>query len=94
MATKAYILIKVKAGKRYRIVFHNGMEDGHPVHLHRHSFELVSVGGKPTSGIIKDVVNVPRGGNAGSSTRLVRSSKDSQTEALSVSSTDCPGFRT
>jgi FtsP/CotA-like multicopper oxidase with cupredoxin domain len=56
--------IKVKAGKRYRIVFHNGMEDGHPVHLHRHSFELVSVGGKPTSGIVKDVVNVPRGGNA------------------------------
>ena len=56
--------IKVKAGKRYRIVFHNGMEDGHPVHLHRHSFELVSVGGKPTAGIVKDVVNVPRGGNA------------------------------
>jgi len=52
--------LMVKAGKRYRIALHNGMEDGHPVHLHRHSFELVSVGGKPTAGIIKDTVNVPR----------------------------------
>jgi FtsP/CotA-like multicopper oxidase with cupredoxin domain len=54
----------VKAGKRYRVVCHNGMEDGHPVHLHRHTFELVSVGGKPTSGVMKDVVNVPRGNYA------------------------------
>ena len=27
-----------------------------PLHLHRHSFELVRVGGKPTAGVIKDVV--------------------------------------
>jgi FtsP/CotA-like multicopper oxidase with cupredoxin domain len=50
----------VKAGKRYRIAFHNGMEDSHPLHLHRHSFELASVGGKPTAGIIKDTVNVAK----------------------------------
>lgn len=50
----------VKQGKRYRIAFHNGMEDSHPLHLHRHSFELTSIGGKPASGIIKDTVNVPR----------------------------------
>jgi FtsP/CotA-like multicopper oxidase with cupredoxin domain len=48
----------VKAGKRYRIALHNGMEDSHPVHLHRHSFEVVSVAGKPTAGIIKDTINV------------------------------------
>jgi FtsP/CotA-like multicopper oxidase with cupredoxin domain len=36
------------------------MEDGHPVHLHRHSFEIVSMGGKPTAGVIKDTVNLPR----------------------------------
>jgi FtsP/CotA-like multicopper oxidase with cupredoxin domain len=54
--------LKVKAGKRYRIVFHSGHEDGHPVHLHRHDFELVKVGGKPTSGLIKDTVRVPRDG--------------------------------
>jgi FtsP/CotA-like multicopper oxidase with cupredoxin domain len=52
--------LMVKAGKRYRIAFHNGMEDSHPLHLHRHSFELASVGGKPTGGIIKDTVNVAR----------------------------------
>ena len=28
----------------------------HPLHLHRHSFELVRIGGKPTAGVIKDVV--------------------------------------
>jgi FtsP/CotA-like multicopper oxidase with cupredoxin domain len=48
----------VKAGKRYRLALHNGMEDSHPVHLHRHSFEVVSVAGKPTAGIIKDTINV------------------------------------
>ncbi|HEV2201258.1 MAG TPA: multicopper oxidase family protein [Bryobacteraceae bacterium] len=53
----------VKAGKRYRIAFHSGHEDGHPVHLHRHSFEIVKAVGKPTSGIFKDVVRVPRDGN-------------------------------
>jgi len=52
--------LTVKAGKRYRIAFHNGMEDSHPLHLHRHSFELTSVNGKPTAGIIKDTVNVAR----------------------------------
>jgi FtsP/CotA-like multicopper oxidase with cupredoxin domain len=50
----------VKPGRRYRIAFHNGMEDSHPLHLHRHSFELTSIGGRPTSGIVKDTVNVPR----------------------------------
>jgi FtsP/CotA-like multicopper oxidase with cupredoxin domain len=52
--------LMVHKGKRYRIAFHNGMEDSHPLHLHRHSFELISFAGKPTGGIIKDTVNVPR----------------------------------
>ncbi len=43
-------------GKRYRLKFRNASDDVHPLHLHRHSFELVRVGGKPTSGVIKDVV--------------------------------------
>jgi FtsP/CotA-like multicopper oxidase with cupredoxin domain len=50
----------VHKGKRYRMAFHNGMEDGHPFHLHRHSFEIVSIAGKPTAGIVKDTVNVAR----------------------------------
>ena len=50
----------VHHGKRYRMAFHNGMEDSHPFHLHRHSFEIVSIAGKPTAGIVKDTVNVVR----------------------------------
>jgi FtsP/CotA-like multicopper oxidase with cupredoxin domain len=46
----------VHEGRRYRFKFHNASDDIHPLHLHRHSFELVRVGGKPTAGIIKDVV--------------------------------------
>jgi FtsP/CotA-like multicopper oxidase with cupredoxin domain len=45
--------------ERYRIGFHNGMEGSHPLHLHRHSFEVTS-GGKPTAGIIKGTINVPK----------------------------------
>jgi FtsP/CotA-like multicopper oxidase with cupredoxin domain len=46
----------VRQGGRYRLKFHNASDDIHPLHLHRHSFELVRVGGKPTAGVIKDVV--------------------------------------
>jgi len=48
--------LAVHEGKRYRCKFRNASDDVHPLHLHRHSFELVRVGGKPTGGIIKDVV--------------------------------------
>jgi len=46
----------VKQGRRYRLKFRNASDDIHPLHLHRHSFELVRIGGKPTTGVIKDVV--------------------------------------
>jgi FtsP/CotA-like multicopper oxidase with cupredoxin domain len=49
-------MFKIHAGRRYRLRFRNASDDIHPLHLHRHSFELISVGGKPTSGVIKDVV--------------------------------------
>ena len=55
--------LKVKNGKRYRIVFKSGHEDGHPLHLHRHNFEVVKVGDKLTAGLIKDTVRVPRDGS-------------------------------
>ena len=45
-------------GRRYRLVFDNQTDDAHPVHLHRNSFELTSVYGKPTAGVFKDVVLV------------------------------------
>jgi len=49
----------LKEGARYRIVFHNRTDDGHPLHFHRHSFELVDVNGKKTAGVMKDTVIVP-----------------------------------
>jgi FtsP/CotA-like multicopper oxidase with cupredoxin domain len=48
----------VEEGKRYRMLFRNASGDQHPMHLHRHSFEVTKIGDKPTSGLIKDVVNV------------------------------------
>jgi FtsP/CotA-like multicopper oxidase with cupredoxin domain len=46
----------LQQGKRYRIRMRNASDDIHPIHLHRHSFELTKLAGKPTSGILKDVV--------------------------------------
>jgi FtsP/CotA-like multicopper oxidase with cupredoxin domain len=51
--------IVVAEGKRYRWLFDNQSANDHPVHLHRHTFELVSFAGKRLSGILKDVVVVP-----------------------------------
>ena len=50
--------LEVEKGKRYRLSFLNKSNEAHPVHLHRHSFELVKVGSRATSGIMKDVVQV------------------------------------
>jgi FtsP/CotA-like multicopper oxidase with cupredoxin domain len=49
----------LREGARYRLVFRNRTDDSHPVHLHRHLFELVDVNGKPTAGVMKDTVIVP-----------------------------------
>jgi FtsP/CotA-like multicopper oxidase with cupredoxin domain len=46
----------LKQGKRYRIRMRNASDDIHPIHLHRHSFELTKLAGQPTAGILKDVV--------------------------------------
>jgi FtsP/CotA-like multicopper oxidase with cupredoxin domain len=47
------------AGGRYRIPFDNRTDDEHPMHLHRHSFELKRVNDKPTRGLVKGIVIVP-----------------------------------
>jgi FtsP/CotA-like multicopper oxidase with cupredoxin domain len=46
----------LKQGKRYRLRMRNASDDIHPIHLHRHSFELIRLAGTPTAGILKDVV--------------------------------------
>jgi FtsP/CotA-like multicopper oxidase with cupredoxin domain len=47
----------LRQGQRYRLQFINKSGDDHPLHLHRHSFELCSLGGA-SRGILKDVVLV------------------------------------
>jgi FtsP/CotA-like multicopper oxidase with cupredoxin domain len=49
-------MFKVQQGRRYRLRMSNASDDIHPVHLHRHSFELVSAAGHPVGGVMKDVV--------------------------------------
>jgi FtsP/CotA-like multicopper oxidase with cupredoxin domain len=50
--------IRVKANGRYRLVFDNRSDEAHPIHLHRHTFELAKIAGVSTSGVYKDVVVV------------------------------------
>jgi FtsP/CotA-like multicopper oxidase with cupredoxin domain len=50
--------VVVHEGRRYRLVFDNQSDDAHPVHFHRHTFELTKVAGKSTAGIMKDTVMV------------------------------------
>jgi FtsP/CotA-like multicopper oxidase with cupredoxin domain len=45
----------LKQGKRYRLRMRNASDDIHPIHLHRHSFELTNLAGTKTAGIMKDV---------------------------------------
>jgi FtsP/CotA-like multicopper oxidase with cupredoxin domain len=54
----------LRPGGRYRLVFHNRSDDSHPLHMHRHLFELVELNGKPTAGVKKDTVIVPAFGRA------------------------------
>ena len=54
--------IPLTRGQRYRLKFKNHSTDDHPVHLHRHNFEIRSLPKNPqTQGVIKDVVLVEAG---------------------------------
>ncbi len=48
----------LKEGKRYRLLMTNKSADDHPVHLHRHTFEVTELDGRPLSGLLKDVIVV------------------------------------
>ena len=50
------------AGRRYRLLFINRSTNDHPVHFHRHTFELRRLPGHPeTQGILKDTILVDAG---------------------------------
>jgi FtsP/CotA-like multicopper oxidase with cupredoxin domain len=51
--------IMLKEGQRYRLQMINRSAEDHPLHLHRHTFEVTSLDSKPLSGLNKDVVVVP-----------------------------------
>jgi len=53
-------LLETETGKRYRLMMTNKSGDNHPVHLHRHTFEVTKVGDKPTAGVMKDTINMTR----------------------------------
>jgi FtsP/CotA-like multicopper oxidase with cupredoxin domain len=53
-------LFTIQQGKRYRLVMDNYSGDEHPVHTHRHTFEITKVGDKLTSGVMKDTISMPR----------------------------------
>jgi FtsP/CotA-like multicopper oxidase with cupredoxin domain len=48
----------LREGKRYRLRMRNASDDIHPIHLHRHSFELTKLAGQTSAGVMKDVVMV------------------------------------
>ncbi|HVI07547.1 MAG TPA: multicopper oxidase family protein [Candidatus Binatia bacterium] len=54
--------IMLKEGQRYRLQMMNRSGDDHPVHLHRHTFEVSDINSQPLSGLNKDVVIVPANG--------------------------------
>jgi len=48
------------AGQRYRLLLKNESADEHPVHLHRHTFEVKRIDGGPElTGLRKDVLLIP-----------------------------------
>jgi FtsP/CotA-like multicopper oxidase with cupredoxin domain len=56
--------VTLHAGQRYRLILDNQSTDAHPVHLHRHTFELCSFPGPgatdiATSALMKDVILAP-----------------------------------
>ena len=51
--------IMLRQGQRYRLQLINHSTDDHPLHLHRHSFEVISLDGTAVSGLHKDVLVVP-----------------------------------
>jgi FtsP/CotA-like multicopper oxidase with cupredoxin domain len=53
-------LFTTEQGKRYRLAMTNKSGDNHPVHIHRHTFEVTKVGDRATAGVMKDTINMDR----------------------------------
>jgi len=53
-------LFTVQEGKRYRLLVNNNSGDTHPVHTHRHTFEVTKVGKTAMAGLMKDTLSLVR----------------------------------
>jgi FtsP/CotA-like multicopper oxidase with cupredoxin domain len=52
--------IQLTEGTRYRLILENQSDDIHPIHLHRHTFELKSINNNRVEGVMKDVLLLPK----------------------------------
>ena len=52
-------IINLPAGKHIRLILDNRTATPHPMHLHRHTFEITKFAGRSVSGVLKDVILVP-----------------------------------
>jgi FtsP/CotA-like multicopper oxidase with cupredoxin domain len=53
--------LRVRDGDRVQINFLNNNQDGHPMHLHGHSFQVIAIDGKPIEGALRDTVIIQGG---------------------------------
>jgi FtsP/CotA-like multicopper oxidase with cupredoxin domain len=51
---------RLRRGRRYRLRMRNASDDVHPIHLHRHVFEVTRIAGHAVNALLKDVVMVGR----------------------------------
>jgi FtsP/CotA-like multicopper oxidase with cupredoxin domain len=65
----------------------NASDDIHPVHLHRHSFELTRIAANPTVGVMKDVVML------GGYQEIEVRGRQSRTDPVPLPSAAAHGFR-
>ena len=55
--------LEVKEGERVEVVFENPTNMSHPMHLHGHHFQVVSINGHRFLGAVRDTVLVPAMGS-------------------------------
>jgi FtsP/CotA-like multicopper oxidase with cupredoxin domain len=51
-------MLHLRQGRCYRLRMRNASEEIGPLHLHRHSFELTQIGGRPIPSVMNDAVMV------------------------------------
>lgn len=51
--------LEVSAGQRVELEFMNHSMMAHPMHLHGHHFQVVSINGRTLSGAMRDTIMVP-----------------------------------